>query len=147
MKDSTITGDIGNFGKGPDATGDSQFGIALNQMGGLFAGAGGAGAVAGTAGGIENVTAKRIAAILAVNANTTADTLTTANAVASIAGVVASQVGADTDEDTLFDFTNVGGTADFDLGVNDIAFDGLVIVKAPLAAGAITGTVLKTVLV
>ncbi|MGB8168257.1 MAG: hypothetical protein WCF18_12240, partial [Chthoniobacteraceae bacterium] len=133
VTDTKITGDIGNF--------VASFGIGAGKMGGLFAGTGGTGTIAGLAGSITNVSATRIAAILAANSSTTASNLTTANAVTAITGVTATKFGADLDGDTTFDFTdNPAGphpsNGAFLLGDGDTAIDGIIIVKSPAPAFA-----------
>ena len=147
VKDSTIIGDIGNFGKGLDALGASQFGIGTAQMGGLFAGTGGTGGTPGAAGGIVNVTATRIAAILAVNQNTTASSLTTANAVTQINNVHATVFGADNVNAGIYDFVDNVGTIGFVLGDGDTAIDGLIIVKSGGLITPITPAPLKLIIV
>ena len=129
VKDSTIIGDIGNLAKGPNLLG-SQFGIDATQMGGLFAGTGGTGTIAGSAGSILNITATRIAAILAVNSNTTASNLAATNAVTAITNVKASIYAADNVNSGVFDFTDNVGTVGFVLGDGDTVIDGLVLVKS-----------------
>ena len=94
-------------------------------MGGLFAGMGGDGATDGLAGSITSVSAKRIAAILAVNDDTEPDNLSAANGVTQISGIKTGAIGADLDKDGIAD--NSVGTV-YQLG--DTAVDGLVIVKA-----------------
>jgi hypothetical protein len=140
----TVIGDIGSF--------THTFGMALNQMGGLFAGAGGSGFVSvGTAGSLLNITAKRVAAILAADGLTTASTLKTSNAVSTITNLVVSgAVTADTGivgtaTDGAFSFNNAGA-AGFNLGDGDTAIDGLVIVKAA-AAAAIPASAIKIIVV
>jgi hypothetical protein len=121
-----VSGDIGDFFRpfGIQPFNDSEL-----EMGGLFAGKGGSGAAEGVAGSIANVTAKRIAAIIAVNDGTDADNLNASNAVTAISGIKTKVIGADIDGDGVFDFTDVGA-AGFNLGGGDTAIDGLVIVKA-----------------
>ena len=147
VHDVTIIGDIGNFGKGLDALGNSQFGIGTAQMGGLFAGTGGTGATTGAAGSIVNVTATRIAAILAVNKNTVADDLTAANAVTQINNVHASVFGADNVNSGIFDFVDNVGTVGFLLGDGDTAIDGLIIVKSGGLITTLAPTPLKLIIV
>ena len=113
----TGSGDLGYFGY---SFGDAQ--------GGLASGAGGDAAIDGTAGGIDFVTARRISAIFARDINFATNDLTVRNAVATIAHIVATQIGSDFDGDTIFDFTPAGA-AGFNLGDGDTAIDGLVIVK------------------
>jgi hypothetical protein len=125
VTDVKINGDIGNF--------FVPFGIENYAMGGLFAGAGGDGGTDGVAGSVSNVTAKRIAAILAVNEDTTPDNLSALNAVTQISGISTAAIGADLDKDGIAD-NSVGTT--YQLG--DTAIDGLVIVKTTgLASGGL----------
>jgi hypothetical protein len=119
-----VAGDIGDF--------TSSFGIktdANEGMGGLIAGK--AGATGDTValrknGSITNVTADRIAAILA--GAPTASEIDRSNAVISIGnlkGVI--KVGADVDGNAAFDFTDVGPSG-YNLGDGDTALEGLAVV-------------------
>lgn len=119
-----VAGDIGDFA--------SNFGIDTNEnlgMGGLIAGQ--AGATGGTVdvtknGSISNITATRIAAILA--GAPAANAINGSNAVVKISGLKnVTTVGADVGGDTAFDFTDAG-PAGFNLGDGDTAIDGLVVV-------------------
>jgi hypothetical protein len=112
-----IKGDIGNF--------FVPFGIENYAMGGLFAGSGGDGATDGPAGSIMTVSAKRIAAIIAVNDDTDPDNLSAVNAVTKIGAITTGVIGADLDRDGICD--NTLGTS-YQFG--DVAVDGMVIVKA-----------------
>jgi hypothetical protein len=67
-----------------------------------------------------------ISPIISVKA--AANSLTAANAVYSISGITAYSVGADVNGDGVFTFTNLTGTAAFELG--DTPTDGLVLVRA-----------------
>ncbi|HEX8296025.1 MAG TPA: hypothetical protein VF593_06975, partial [Chthoniobacteraceae bacterium] len=110
-------------------------GLALDAMGGLIAGLGGSGAVTGANGSITDVSAGRIAAIFAAGA-TLAGPLDGTNAVFALANIQAGKaLGADLDADGIFDFTNNGGTADFELGIDD-PVDGLVLVRSAGFTGA-----------
>ena len=151
VTDIKITGDIGNFAKAPNLAG-TQFGIALNQMGGIFTGLGGTGLTTGSTGSVANVTATRIAAILAGKiGTTTASNLTTANAVAQISNVHATVFGADNANAGIFDFTDSTGAPNpnngiFQLGDGDTALDGLVIVKNGGLVTAFSPAPLKLIL-
>jgi hypothetical protein len=136
VTDVKVVGDIGDFFR---PFGIRPFGPNPElDMGGLFAGMGGSGTTDGVAGSITNVSAKRIASIIAVNDDTLPNNLGADNAVAAISGIKASVIGADLDGDGLFDFNNIGGTPDFDLNSGDQAVDGLVIVKtAGVPAGGL----------
>jgi hypothetical protein len=140
-----VKGDIGDFLR--------PFGIRPFQanpefdMGGLFAGTGGTGTVPGIAGSISNVSANRIAAILAVNDGTDAVNLNVNNAVTAISGLKTKVIGADIDGDGTFDFVD-NGVAGFALGGGDEAIDGLVIVKsAGVPAGGLKPTPLMIITV
>lgn len=131
VKNVKVSGDIGDFLQKFDTSSP------LNDMGGLVAGQGGKVNLVVDAtrnGSIENVSARRIAAIIAGKDDGTS--LSAANAVTAISGITTSIIGADVNNDRLFTFTDNGGTADFDLGTTDAAIDGLVIVKT----GGFTGT-------
>lgn len=119
-----VAGDIGDF--------TSSFGIktdANEGMGGLIAGQ--AGGTSDTIplrknGSISNVTADRIAAILA--GAPTASGIDRFNAVISISSLKGvTKVGADVDGNTAFDFTDVGSLG-YNFGDGDTALDGLVVV-------------------
>jgi hypothetical protein len=125
-----IVGDIGNFTR--------PFGLGDSAMGGLFAGAGGESAgVAGPAGSVTNVTATRIAAILAAGFSTNGGNLTNLNAVSALTNVHASVFGADVNGNGNFDFVDSPVVPNpnngiFLLGDGDLALDGLILV---LSAG------------
>ena len=120
-----VIGDIGRF------EGAQSFGTGTNSMTGLYVGQGGVGvgAVRANNGSVLNVTAKRIAAILAGDIDSLPSDLGVENAVFAIAGVVASKIGTDLDLDGIFDFTDTGAPG-FLLTGTDIVIDGIVIVRA-----------------
>ena len=95
------------------------------RWGGLFAGLGGTGTTAGLSGGVTNVTAARIASILAAGADTQANALTTANAVTALKNVHAATIGADIGGDGAFTYT--GASNPFTIGDGDTAIDGPII--------------------
>ncbi len=118
-----VAGDIGNF--------DAPFGMVPHSssspsMGGLATGMAGAGPD-GKAGSVLKISADRIAAILA--GTPAPDAITVENAVERIAGIRASVIGADVNRNSVFDFIDGNGEADFQIGTSDIPTDGLVIVK------------------
>jgi hypothetical protein len=123
LTDIKVAGDIGDF------TSDFQI-SATSGMGGLIAGRAGIsnGIVAAAKNGsIATVQAERIAAILA--GAPASNALTADNAVIKITGITgATQIGADVNTNTTFDFTD-SGVNGFNLGEGDTALDGLVIVK------------------
>ena len=119
----TGSGVIGNLSNSFEVDGEG-----LSGMGGLIAGKGGAvngGFNVERNGSITNVTATRIAAILA--GATAVNNVSSLNAVKSITGLKAAVIGADVDGDRQFDWSE-GGTTGFQLGT-DTPIDGVVIVK------------------
>lgn len=114
---TTVIGDIGDFGT-PGGTG-----LGLS---GLIAGLGGVGATAGANGSISGISASRISTIMA--GDTGSGIPTAANAVLKISGVKAAVIGADFDSDGVFDFIDNGGTASFNIGIDE-PIDGFVLAK------------------
>lgn len=118
-------GDIGDF---------NGLTYGYNSMGGLFAGAGGQGATDGNNGSVLDVTANRIAAIVA---GTGAGPLP----VSLVDGITASAIGANSDGDVdpgefvlpAFDFTDADLSGDYTLGADPLhdpaeaPIDGLVL--------------------
>jgi hypothetical protein len=135
-----IKGDIGNFYQ--------PFGAAVTQMGGLIVGLAGSGSTAnGVTGTINDVQATRIAAMFAGDSSTSGTSLSAANAVSAIAEITADVIGADLNEDSIFDFTDSGGDG-FILGTPDMAIDGLVIaLTAGYNAASVSVVPLKLILV
>jgi hypothetical protein len=103
-------------------------------MGGLVAGKAGTGAGGAVNGSIANVSATRIATILAGRPD--ADAIDYANAVTSITNVHANVIGADVKHNGVFDFIEGGATAGYqpddahNATDGDTAIDGFVLVKA-----------------
>jgi hypothetical protein len=111
--------------------GDFSASFGFPSQGGLIAGQGGAGLAVGQNGSITNVTADRIATVIA--GRPAANAITAANAVFSIAGLVTNVLGADLDRDSIFDFTEgAPSNPGYQItpGENDTALDGLVLVRA-----------------
>lgn len=117
-----VAGDIGDFSSpfSPIVTVFNDDG-----MGGLIAGQAGTG---GTAlnGSISQVTATRIAAIYAGRPRP--DSITAANAVRSLTMINAQVIGANANNNGIFDFTDAGNPG-FNLGDGDTAIDGFVLVN------------------
>lgn len=122
-----FAGDIGRFVQFFDAS------IGGAGMGGLFAGEAGVGGGTATNGSIRNITALRIATILA--GHPFATDLTRFNAVQNISGIkltsasTSSKLGADVLDNGVFDFTDAGA-AGLVLGGGDTLKDGLVVARA-----------------
>lgn len=122
----TVPGDIGDF----TALFDTDH-KATSGMGGLLAGQGGGGSgpidpkLNGT---ITGVSATRIAAILA--GDCASGSLENDNAVSKISKITATTIGAEPVLTPGFDFTDNDGDMVFQLGDDDTALDGLVIVLA-----------------
>jgi hypothetical protein len=131
----TVAGDIGNF--------TANFGTnnpgSLSQMGGLVAGQGGGVGTAGFVnnnGGVTNVTATRIASIVAGYTNgskTGGYALTDENDVLTISGLHTKVLGADLNFDGVADDT---ASAPWTLGDTNALVDGIVMVQT----GGFTGT-------
>jgi hypothetical protein len=124
----SVAGDIGDF--------TSDFGVSSDTagMGGIVAGMRGTGAGAATNGSIANITADRIAAMLA--GSPAANAVGYGNAVQKISGITASVIGADVNGDGIFSFTEGGvdGTYQPDGAHHatdgDTALDGFVLVRS-----------------
>jgi hypothetical protein len=121
VTDSRIVGAIGNFAK--------SFGLREEEMGGLFAGAGGGGSSLGNAGDVIGVTATRIAAILAADSNTLASNLNARNAVNLLRNVTATAIGADVNGDGLFSLSFDQDGDGYVFGTSDVVIDGPVIAR------------------
>jgi|GEM_PF-1731466 len=114
-----VHGDIGDF--------DATFGFTgSNDMGGLAAGAGG-NSEASKNGSIANITADRIAAIVAGRPSSSG--LSKSNAVYALSGIHAKVIGADGGYNFGFDFDDTGEVG-FHVDEGDVAYDGLVVVRA-----------------
>ena len=124
VADVKVAGNIGNFSANFGLTTDSM------TMGGLVAGQGGLGAANGS---ITNVSATKIAAILA--GRPLANAVGYGNAVTKLSKISASAIGADVNNSTTFDYTEGSGTTGYQPDNNgtstdgDTALDGLVLVK------------------
>ncbi len=130
----TVPGDIGQFTALFDT---DHYGV--SGMGGLLAGeAGGSGGPIDSklSGSVTRISAMRIAAILAGDAN--ASSLTKANAASSISKITATKIGAEPVLTPGFDFVDADGDMTFQLGDDDTALDGLVIVLAGKATLPVT---------
>lgn len=96
---------------------------------GLRSGLGG-GSLNGTPGlngGVSNITALRIASILA--GQPSASAFTAANAVYFLTGVRTRLAGGDINGDGVFAFADNNGNGSYNLGVNDTAIDGPIIAR------------------
>ncbi len=114
-----VPGDIGDF-----TVAFESDPLATTGMGGLFAGQSPTPSLNGS---VTNITAARIAAILA--GTPAANELNPENAVTKIAKLKTTAIGSDLDPGG-FDFTDHDGDSQFELGDGDTALDGLVIVRA-----------------
>jgi hypothetical protein len=142
----TVAGDIGDF--------TSDFGMVSDTsgMGGISAGEKGAGAGSAVNGSITNITANRIAAMLA--GAPAANGIVYNNAVQTIAKISAAVLGADVNGDGSFNFLpDSGSNTTFqpddshDPTDGDIAVDGLVLVRAAGLIGTFPVTPLKLITV
>lgn len=128
IQNVSTLGDIGSF---------NGLAFGVNSMGGLFAGAGGLGLTDGANGSVLNVSANRIASIVAGSG---AGPL----AVTLLDGITANAIGANTDGDTdpgefvlpAFDFVDADSSGDYTLGADPLhdpaeaPIDGLVLADA-----------------
>lgn len=113
-----VAGDIGDFSMPFDTT-ESGGG-----MGGIAAGRTPQSDAAN--GSVKDITANRIAAIVAGRVE--ASGVSAQSAVVSIAAIRARVIGADIDGNGAFDFNDVNGDGDYDIGF-DVPIDGLVVVR------------------
>jgi hypothetical protein len=123
-----VAGDIGDFSTDFDVTQQTA------GMGGIVAGMAGTGAGLATNGSIVDVTAVGIAAMLA--GTPAANAVGYGNGVYKIAGISAEVIGADVNQNGVFDFIP-GGASDtytpdnaHDPLAGDTALDGFVLVRA-----------------